>query len=166
MDFEDSPRLGTAIKVTGLPNAIAIVMGQSRKRSRRALETAFSQNNMRDLFPHMLSKAKLVRDQLLNDMRKQGGSSVSLTRDISALVTRYMVDLMGLCIFGVEYDSIRSGVPSEFERTVKKFYERRMDLTTYDNNSVSVPLVIISLNPVVRYTKLEGSNEWRLQGEI
>ena len=123
------------MKAMGLPHAIPCVTGQPRKRIRRAMETAFSQSSMRDLFPKMLAKANLATAELLRtgEEDRQAGQS---TVDTVTMSTRYMIDLMGQCIFGVEYDSIGSGVPTEFERTVKRYYERRVTLTMWDLKSV------------------------------
>ena len=132
LDFEDSSQLGSTLRSMGLPNAICCVSGQPRKRIRRAMETAFSHSTMRDLFPLMLAKANLAIDEI------QKGDLTSL--DTVTMSTRYMIDLMGQCIFGEEYNSIGSGMPTEFERTVKRYYETRVTLTAWDLKNVGVPL--------------------------
>ena len=130
MDFEESPRLGSTMRSMGLPNAIPCVTGQPRKRIRRAMETAFSHNTMRDLFPMMLAKANLAISEI------QKGDQTSL--DTVTMSTRYMIDLMGQCLYDEEYDSIASGMPTEFERIVKRYYETRVTLTAWDLNNVGV----------------------------
>ena len=139
-DFEGSPRLGSVLASMGLEHGISNAMGQSRKRSRRALELAFSRATMKALFPDMLVQAARARDDVVATTMSDSvaGSKHRQPQpvDLLAVSTKYMIDVVGKCIFGVDYGAHPKGVAAEIQSTVKSFYKERQGLSWWDSNGV------------------------------
>ena len=136
-DFEVSARMGPTFRGMGLPSAITNSVGDARRRVKRSFETAFSASAMRYHFPNILDKTVQERNKLLEGPRSPAGEQ-TIVINARAEITKVMVDVIGKCYLGSDFDAIRTGTPSEMEVRVRKYYAARQKVNWWDYYTVSV----------------------------
>ncbi|EDW47928.1 GM21580 [Drosophila sechellia] len=85
-----------------LTNSLATIEGQKWKNLRQKLTPTFTSVKMKSMFSTVLN----VGDEMIRVVDEKLSSS-SQTLEVTDLVSRFTSDVIGICVFGLECNSLR-----------------------------------------------------------